>query len=715
MKSFPKFFSRTAPFFVLLICICQPSFGQLQVNQALTPAQLAGMIAGGGVAISNVTFSGAASAAGSFDNGNSTNIGLNSGVLLTTGNAQLAIGPNNTASAGMENFGGAYPPVANSFDAAILEFDLVPSTNQLTFRFVFGSEEYPEYVTNLYNDGFGILLSGPGIAGNQNIATLPGTATPVNIGNVNAGANSGYYVNNAGGSTIQYDGFTTVITATKTVQACQTYHIQFVVFDELDGIYDSGVFIEEGSLSSGSASVTVNDVTSCGGQSVTLTANTSVSGGSLVWSTGATTQSITVNPSVTTNYTVSFTHGPCNSVYTDIATVTVSPGVNVSITPPSATLCNGQNVQLSGTVTATGSNQQSFSNPASYPITDYDLLFGATITRSPINISGLNFSNITTGSIQSVCININHTFDGDLQIYLESPNGNAMFLSNQNGGAGDNYTNTCFESVGTAITAGGPPYNGVYTPQDPFTTLNGVPANGIWNLAVLDQGFLDVGTILNWSITFGNQITVTGYNWTPATGLSNPNILNPIASPSATTTYTLTGTNSIGCTGSTQVTVTVGGLTVATAATPASCGQSNGTAISSVNGGTPPITYAWSNGANSAIVNGLTAGNYTVTATDGAGCFGISTVTVPVSSLPTGTPGLWTWTGAMSIDWFDPCNWDKLTVPTPADPVLIPGGTSNNPWVNGQTAYCQHRSINHSNGGHLTILRSTGGQMVVGP
>ncbi len=418
-------------------------------------------------------------------------------------------------------------------------------------------------------------------------------------------------------------------------------------------------------------------------------------------------------PSQTTTYTVSAFYGD-SCVAAEQVTVSVEPGVT-AVAGPNSTICTGGSVQISGNVSTSGGSQQTFSNTVNYPITDYDVLFGATITRSPINVSGLSFSNITTSSIQSVCVNINHTYDGDLEIFLEAPNGTAMFLSNRNGAGGDNYTNTCFTSTGSPITAGTPPFSGNFSPQVPFTNLNGVPANGIWNLAVIDQASFDVGTILDWSITLGSTNAITGYSWSPTTGLSNPNILNPVATPTVTTTYILTGTNTLGCAGSASVTIIVGGLTLTTAAVPTACGQSNGTAISSVNGGTPPITYLWNNGATSSVVGGLAAGTYTVTATDAAGCFGVSNVVVPVSSTATGPPGLWTWTGTMSVDWFDPCNWDKLVVPTAADPVLIPGATANNPWVNGNTAFCQSRTINHSNGGHITILRSTGGKMIVGP
>jgi len=52
-----------------------------------------------------------------------------------------------------------------TFDASILEFDFIPQSDTLKFNYIFGSEEYPEYVNSGYNDVFGFFISGPGIAG----------------------------------------------------------------------------------------------------------------------------------------------------------------------------------------------------------------------------------------------------------------------------------------------------------------------------------------------------------------------------------------------------------------------------------------------------------------------------------------------------------------------------------------------------------------------
>ena len=120
---------------------------------------------------------------------------------------------------------------------------------------MFGSEEYPEYANSSFNDVFGFFLSGPGIAGiftnnARNIATLPETNQFVSINNVNHINNSQFYINNSGGLTIQYDGFTTVLKANATVIPGETYHIKLAIADVSDNIYDSGVCIKAGSFSS---------------------------------------------------------------------------------------------------------------------------------------------------------------------------------------------------------------------------------------------------------------------------------------------------------------------------------------------------------------------------------------------------------------------------------------------------------------------------------
>jgi len=162
-----------------------------------------------------------------------------------------------------------------TFDLANIEFDFTPTQSPLTFEFVFASEEYCEYVGSPFNDAFGFFIDGPGITGPfggaANIAVIPATTTYVAINNVNHLNNAAFYVNNtpAGGTLcgqsasflqstneLQFDGYTRRFTATANVIPCQTYHIKLKICDIGDGIFDSAVFLRDGSFDAGgSASV----------------------------------------------------------------------------------------------------------------------------------------------------------------------------------------------------------------------------------------------------------------------------------------------------------------------------------------------------------------------------------------------------------------------------------------------------------------------------
>lgn len=224
------------------------NFAQLTLNPVVTPQQLVQTIVGTGYTTSNEKLICPNGAVGTFVNV-SSNIGIPDGIVLTSGGINITKGLNNNTSAGINNgtsgdFDLDNLSGATTYDGCALEFDLVPACDSLKINYVFGSEEYPEYVNKQFNDVFAFFISGPGITGTQNIALVPGTSLPVSINNINAGTNSQYFVNNTGGATIQYDGFTKPLTAKAQVIPCQTYHLKIVIADVFDGIYDSGVFIK---------------------------------------------------------------------------------------------------------------------------------------------------------------------------------------------------------------------------------------------------------------------------------------------------------------------------------------------------------------------------------------------------------------------------------------------------------------------------------------
>jgi hypothetical protein len=235
---------------------------QLVVQTNLTPEQLVQQVlVGSGVSVSNVTYQGTNIMRGSFTNGHATNLGLDDGVVLASGSV-LQI-PNPVYVFANSNCGVAGDPTLNGIatalthDASVLEFDFVPTADTLRFRYVFGSEEYHEWVGSTFNDVFGFFVNGPKPNGlgnyvDYNIALIPGTNLPVSINNVNLGSFPQYLIDNEGlgGTTIVYDAFTTVFTAMLVVVPCEQYHIKLAIGDAGDYAYDSGVFLEANSFSS---------------------------------------------------------------------------------------------------------------------------------------------------------------------------------------------------------------------------------------------------------------------------------------------------------------------------------------------------------------------------------------------------------------------------------------------------------------------------------
>lgn len=245
---------------------------QLVVDNNYSPTQLVeDVLLGGGVVASNISYTGSVQARGYFD-GQNCNVGLGEGILLSTGPTFNALGPNNDGGGGASNNDFGLPGDAaldaisgnQTFDAVVLEFDFIPFSDSLSFRYVFASEEYMEFVNSFVNDAFGFFISGPGIPGEQNIALIPNTSIPVTIDDLNQNSFGQYYNNNGDGfqapfngsnNYIQYDGFTDVLEARAIVVPCETYHIRLVIADGGDGIYDSGVFLEAGSFNAGTISL----------------------------------------------------------------------------------------------------------------------------------------------------------------------------------------------------------------------------------------------------------------------------------------------------------------------------------------------------------------------------------------------------------------------------------------------------------------------------
>ncbi len=259
---------------------------QVTVTGNQTATILAQTLVGAGVNISNATLNCPSNANGLFTVVTS-NLGLDSGIVLTSGQAQTILTPVTTAGVNGSQTG-FFPSINNNFpgdpdltalasnstfDACKLEFDFVPAGDTIKFDYVFGSEEYDGFSCSSFNDVFGFIISGPGFVVPKNIALIPGTTFPVSINSTtnpavtlpgsttactNIGAGSPfaqYYVDNSIGTSITYYGFTTVLTAITAVQPCTTYHLKLAIADAGDGILDSGVFLKAGSLTSNAITI----------------------------------------------------------------------------------------------------------------------------------------------------------------------------------------------------------------------------------------------------------------------------------------------------------------------------------------------------------------------------------------------------------------------------------------------------------------------------
>ncbi|GHN02310.1 hypothetical protein WSM22_37990 [Cytophagales bacterium WSM2-2] len=259
MRSFPTpvvwfFFG----FFFLLPLFALGQGQPIPIDDTRNIEDIVKALQGKGAEITNVTYSipGQGKPIGYFEDPAGL-LGLKKGLLITTGAAQFAVGPNNTQGS---SFQGAVlqmndpdlatiasVPFLPFFDIAIIEFDIKTRYSNLSFGYVFGSEEYTEW-ENSFTDTFGLFISGPGINGVKNIATL-NNGSPVSVNSINENINSENFILNGAGSALnqylQYDGLTKKLVATARVTPNETYHIKIIIADAVDNNFDSGAFIEQ--------------------------------------------------------------------------------------------------------------------------------------------------------------------------------------------------------------------------------------------------------------------------------------------------------------------------------------------------------------------------------------------------------------------------------------------------------------------------------------
>jgi gliding motility-associated-like protein len=296
---------------------------------------------------------------GFFQNTN-TNFPMQSGVVLSTGNAMNAPGPNTSllndgsaswsGDANLEATLAASGITMVSKNATILEFDFTPISSNFSFDFIFASEEYGNFQCQ-YSDAFAFLLTNMNTGTTTNLAVVPNTNNPISVVTIRdflynsscPSANSQYFGSfnggsNASSSAINFNGQTTVLTAASVLTPGVPYHIKLVIADRLDPQSDSAIFISSDTFNIGQDVLgldltTADNTALCFGQTHTLATGLSSSDYTFVWErdgatlTGETSPTLVINQAGT--YTVTYTNNAnfCQPV-SDSVTIEFYPQIS---------------------------------------------------------------------------------------------------------------------------------------------------------------------------------------------------------------------------------------------------------------------------------------------------------------------------------------------------------------------------------------------------
>lgn len=545
-------------------------------------------------------------------------LGLNKGLILTSGLADNAIGANNKKDAGTKH---STPGDADlnllsnggslSSDACVVELDIFATSDELTFEYVFASEEYPEFANKQFNDIFAFLISGPGIVGDpglgnqKNIAIIPGTINqPVEVNSINHVDHWPYYRNNpAGAPSLQYDGLTSdslgkkkSLTARATVIPCNTYHLKLAIADRFDGLFDSGVFISE--IKGGSPQITTRfddnlpyliEGCSAAGQQIEFTLSEAFTdtvkyfiqiGGtatpgldyllnlqdSIVFLPGQTTLSFSITQlpdnlieGPETVVIALVNHFGCDPVIFDTLAFEIRDKIEVNIMGgDTLQVCLGQQIMLEATGTTDyiwtppGAVSDPFTgNPTIQPTQDLWLKVEGKTGNCPAYDS--IFIQVFDPKIEVLALADSRICLGTSVPLQAMNNVNNLYLQwSPIAGLSDPSSPTPSASPATTTT-----YRAT-------VGLEGCLASDSVTILV-DTLFFptiiqDVTICQNYSVRLANVIfpSTTKYDWTPTVGLDNPKSSGPIATPDQTTTYTLVASSANGfCEQVGTVTVTV--------------------------------------------------------------------------------------------------------------------------------------------------------------
>lgn len=254
-------------FYLFFCCACLPCFGQILVDQDYTVERLVReVLVNSSCAETSNYRSSTGDAFGingiGYFNSNGSKFAYKEGIVISSGNAKDAEGPNNDikSSGDLEWLGdpdlAEVTRVASLFNASYIEFDFVPKTNRISFNFLFASEEYSEAFQCIYSDVFAFILTDS--SGNStNLALVPDSEDRVSATSIRPGVadmcdarNRDFFGGiNGLSSNISMTGKTKSLVAESEVNPGETYTIKLVIADNLDAQLDSAVFLEGGSFS----------------------------------------------------------------------------------------------------------------------------------------------------------------------------------------------------------------------------------------------------------------------------------------------------------------------------------------------------------------------------------------------------------------------------------------------------------------------------------
>ncbi len=482
------------------------------------------------------------------------------------------------------------------------------------------------FVTDVF--GFFIYgpgINGPYPNNSENIALIPDpidpsgltfTDIPVNVNNVNLdGVNppqcnydyAQYYNDNSGSPSLIHGAYLDVFIAQAVVTPCLEYTIVLAIGDGGDEIYDSAVFLEAKSFGTGAIQVETQTVSLDG------TITEGCTEGFLSFAVGSPVEEdlifdytifgtaengvdytfipddlfIAAGDSSVSMPVVAFDDGIAEGVETIGVDIQVDPCQrdtfyffirdNDIVPPdlgPDTTVCldlptQSLPVYLNAEPPITLPPPPSFSNDVDMAIVTIDdnnpPIPPPPPTNSPVQVFGVQPPVLEEGVILSVCIDVDHIWISDVDVFLVAPGGQFLELTTDNGGSGDDYTQTCFTPLSmdpitfgqVGAPASAAPFTGNFQPEGEWSDLYGGPTNGEWQLLLKDDtGGLN-GTLLGWEITFNPLYQIEEYIWEPTDGLSCTNCADPIATPDTTTTYTVTAIDTYGCSVSDSITITV--------------------------------------------------------------------------------------------------------------------------------------------------------------